>query len=129
MTTEMIDLARRNAEKGGYKNTEFVQANITDIPLPDASADVITSNCVINLVPDAEKNTVFKEIHRLLKSGGRVALSDLLATRTLPDEIRGDVGLYIGCVAGASSVEEYKGWLVAAGFNGGSSSRWLCERF
>ena len=117
----MLELARKNAASANppITNVDFVEANITDIsPLSDGIADVVVSNCVINLVPDEEKPKVFKEIFRLLKSGGRLAVSDMLTRRDIPDDVRGDVGLYIGCVSGASKVEEYEKWMRDAGFKG-----------
>lgn len=116
MLKEMIKVARTNAEKGGYTNVEFIEARITDIPLKEETADVVISNCVLNLVPDDEKPTTFKEIYRLLKSGGRVAISDLLSVRELPDTIKNNLAFYVGCVSGARSVGEYEKWLKEAGF-------------
>lgn len=116
MLQEMIHAARSNAEKGGYTNVEFIESRITDIPLKDETADVIISNCVLNLVPDYEKPKAFKEIHRLLKPEGRVAISDLLSVRELPDTIKNILAFYVGCVSGARSVGEYEKWLKEAGF-------------
>ncbi len=99
-------------------NTSFVESPITDVNLPPGIADCIISNCVVNLVPDADKPRVFRAMVRLLKPGGRVALSDILARRPLPDSIRNSMALYVGCIAGASLVEQYKDWLEAAGFSG-----------
>jgi ubiquinone/menaquinone biosynthesis C-methylase UbiE len=99
-------------------NVSFVRAKITSIPLEDGIADCIISNCVINLVPETEKPTVFREIARLLTSGGRVAVSDILARKPLPKVLRESVGLYVGCVAGASTKEDYERWLKDAGFSG-----------
>lgn len=112
----MLEKARFNASKIGTTNVSFVQSRITAINLPAASADVIISNCVINLVPHEEKHLVFKEMHRILKPGGRVAISDILTKKPLPKELKTNVALYVGCVAGASSKEEYEGWLKQAGF-------------
>ncbi|KAH6854756.1 S-adenosyl-L-methionine-dependent methyltransferase [Chaetomium sp. MPI-CAGE-AT-0009] len=98
-------------------NITFLQANITSVPLPPETADCIISNCVINLVPRADKPAVFREMYRLLKPGGRVAVSDILAKRALPERLVADVALYVGCVAGASEVREYEGWLEGAGFS------------
>ncbi|KAJ4305987.1 hypothetical protein N0V88_000778 [Collariella sp. IMI 366227] len=95
----------------------FLKANITSIPFPDASADCLISNCVINLVPTADKPAVFREMYRLLKPGGRVAVSDILAKKELPEDLRRDVALYVGCVAGASEVREYEEWLKGCGFD------------
>ncbi|EAQ89472.1 hypothetical protein CHGG_06091 [Chaetomium globosum CBS 148.51] len=96
----------------------FLHANITSVPLPAATADCIISNCVINLVPPADKPAVFREMHRLLKPGGRVAVSDILAKRPLPERLVKDVAMYVGCVAGASEVREYVVWLEGVGFGG-----------
>lgn len=100
------------------QNVTFLQANITSIPLPAGTADCIISNCVINLVPAADKPAVFREMHRLLKPGGRVAVSDILARQPLPDKIRRDVAMYVGCIAGASKVAQYEEWLREVGFGG-----------
>ncbi|KAJ3475459.1 hypothetical protein NLG97_g9454 [Lecanicillium saksenae] len=116
MNEAMLAKARKLKQDTGKTNVEFVHARITDIPLPAASVDCITSNCVINLVPEQEKQAVFCEIARLLKPGGRVAISDILANRPLPDEIRSRIDLYVGCVAGASQVAEYQTYLETAGF-------------
>lgn len=112
----MINLAKKNAEAAGLSNTRFIEATITSIPLPDASVDCIISNCVINLVPSKDKPTVFQEIARLLKPGGRVAISDILARKELPAKIVNDMALYVGCIAGASQVAEYEEYLKRAGF-------------
>lgn len=114
MTPDMIALAQRNAKQAGHTNTEFVFGEIDNIPLPDGTVDCVISNCVINLVPD--KNKAFSEIFRILKPGGRVAISDIALTAVLPDDLASDVGAYIGCVAGAISVEDYKTGLSHAGF-------------
>jgi arsenite methyltransferase len=97
-------------------NISFIHSPITSIPLPAASADVIISNCVINLVPETEKHLVFREMHRLLKPGGRVAVSDILTKKPLTEKMKRNVALYVGCVAGASSRKEYEMWLGEAGF-------------
>ncbi|KAK4192960.1 S-adenosyl-L-methionine-dependent methyltransferase [Podospora australis] len=94
----------------------FVKGNITAVPLPDSTADIIISNCVINLVPHAEKHLVFQEMHRLLKPGGRVAVSDILAKKPLPQKLRQDIAMYVGCIAGAAEVKEYENWFAEAGF-------------
>ncbi|KAI1614213.1 S-adenosyl-L-methionine-dependent methyltransferase [Exophiala viscosa] len=121
-SSKMIELARRNASKSVLPDrlVEFIEAPITKIPLKDASIDLIVSNCVINLVPDADKPMVFSEMHRLLKPGGRLAVSDLLAKKDMPDHVRNDAALLIGCIAGASLVDEYHRWMVDAGFEQGS---------
>jgi arsenite methyltransferase len=115
---DMLELARRNAKNAGATNASFIEAFITSIPLPSASVDCIISNCVVNLVPEPEKPLVFKEIFRLLKPGGRVAISDILAKKELPLEIRQDLSLYVGCIAGASQVGGYERYLKEAGFQG-----------
>jgi SAM-dependent methyltransferase len=114
MTPEMIDKARANAQKGGYVNVEFRSGHIEQLPVDDNSVDVIISNCVINLSP--EKVRVFSEAFRVLKSGGRLAISDIVATAELPDEARKDLALYTGCMAGASSIDALEAMLLAAGF-------------
>ncbi|TRM62381.1 S-adenosyl-L-methionine-dependent methyltransferase [Schizophyllum amplum] len=116
MTDEMLDLARRNAAKGNYANVEFVKSRITEMDLPDSTADIVSSNCVINLVPEPEKHVVFREIFRILKPGGRLAVSDILAKTDLPDYIRKDLTLYVGCIAGASQSGQYEKWMKEAGF-------------
>ncbi|KAL2802995.1 S-adenosyl-L-methionine-dependent methyltransferase [Aspergillus granulosus] len=115
MTEEMITLARQNATRSNLQNTLFIQCPITSIPLEDSRVDCIISNCVINLVPREDKPAVFAEIARLLKPGGRVAISDILARRELPTAILDDMALYVGCVAGASQPAEYQAWLEAVG--------------
>jgi arsenite methyltransferase len=114
MTPEMLDLARRNARQAGLTNVEFHEATIDRLPLADASVDCVISNCVINLAPD--KLAVFREIARVLKPGGRIAISDIALKRPLPPELRDDVMAYIGCIAGAILMEEYQSGLTAAGF-------------
>lgn len=118
MTPEMIELARRNAARGpGGKpvaNVEFHLAKIDEMPLADASADVIVSNCVINLAPD--KSAVFREMFRALKPGGRVAVSDIALKKALPAELAKDLMAYVGCIAGAVLIDEYRAALEAAGF-------------
>ena len=118
MTPEMLELARRNAAKrlegGAPDNVEFHLATIDRLPLADASVDCVISNCVINLAPD--KRAVFREIARVLKPGGRLAVSDIALKRALPPEVSGDLAAYVGCIAGAIPVEEYRQGLVEAGF-------------
>jgi len=120
ITPEMIDRARRNAQLGldgtPYRNVEFHLATIDKLPLPDASVDCVISNCVINLAED--KPAVFREIARVLKSGGRLAVSDIALKKDLPPEIAGDVAAYIGCIAGAIFIDEYRRRLKDAGFAG-----------
>ena len=114
MTSEMLDLARRNAAKSGAENVEFHQATIDKLPLTDASVDCVISNCVINLAPD--KPAVFREIVRVLKPGGRLVVSDIALKKPLPSEIGQDLMAYVGCIAGAILVEDYRQGLVDAGF-------------
>lgn len=117
MTEEMIDLARRNAAKqpGGASNVEFHLATIDKLPLADDSVDCVISNCVINLAPD--KTAVFREIARVLRPGGRLAVSDIALKRELPPELGNDLMAYVGCIAGAIPIEEYKRGLLDAGFD------------
>jgi ubiquinone/menaquinone biosynthesis C-methylase UbiE len=114
MTAEMIDRARRNASRQGLHNAEFHLASIDHLPLPDASVDCLISNCVINLA--ADKKAVFREMFRVLKPGGRVAVSDIALKRSLPPAIAQDVMAYVGCIAGALHLDEYRRWLEEAGF-------------
>ena len=114
MTQEMIDLARRNAAKSGLANIEYHLATIDKLPLPDASVDCVISNCVINLAPD--KTAVLREIARVLKPGGRLAASDIALKRELPPEIGSDLMAYVGCIAGAIMIEDYRRLLGEAGF-------------
>lgn len=114
MTHEMLAKARANATKAGYTNVEFRLGEIEHLPVADASVDVIISNCVINLSPD--KPQVFREAFRALRPGGRLAISDVVATAELPDEVRRDLALYTGCMAGASQIDALAAMLHAAGF-------------
>jgi len=114
MTPEMIDRARRNAEKGGFTNVEFHLAKIDKLPLDDNSVDCVISNCVINLAPD--KQAVLREIARVLKPGGRLAVSDIALKKELPSEVSSDLLAYVGCVAGAILIDDYKLGLLNAGF-------------
>jgi SAM-dependent methyltransferase len=114
MTREMLALARANATKAGVANVEFYNATIDNLPLSDGSVDCVISNCVINLAPD--KPAVFREIARVLKPGGRLALSDIALKRPLPPEVGNDLMAYIGCIAGALPIEDYRAGLAAAGF-------------
>ena len=114
MTPAMISKARENVAKSEAENVEFRLGEIEHLPVADNSVDVIISNCVINLSPD--KPEVYKEIFRALKSGGRIAVSDIVATAPLPDEVREDLALHAGCVAGASQIGEIESMLKQAGF-------------
>lgn len=104
-TEAMIEKARINNEKLGYKNIEFVQGDIEEIPLPDNAFDVVISNCVLNLVPDKEK--AFKEIYRVLKPGGHFCVSDVVISGNLPEKIKDDAEMYAGCVSGAIQKDDY----------------------
>ncbi len=114
MTPEMLALARTNAAKAGLSNVEFYESTIDKLPLADASVDCVISNCVINLAPD--KPAVFREIARVLKPGGRLAVSDIALKRPLPAEIGENLLAYVGCIAGAIPIEDYRAGLIAAGF-------------
>lgn len=114
MTDEMLALARRNAELAGVGNVEFVRGQIEDVPLPDGSVDVVISNCVINLSPD--KPTVFAEIARVLRPGGRMGVADVVAADALSPAERAERGDWAGCIAGALSFTEYRTGLADAGF-------------
>ncbi len=114
MTDEMLALARDTREKAGVQNVEFLKGEIENIPLPDNSVDVIISNCVINL--SADKDRVLREAFRVLKPGGRFAVSDVVTRGEIPEEIRKNILLWVGCVAGALEEEEYRAKLAAAGF-------------
>lgn len=121
MTEEMIELARRNAARGdaagrAFTNVEFHLATIDRLPLTDASVDCVISNCVINLASD--KGAVFREIARVLKPGGRLAVSDIALKRELPAELGNDLMAYVGCIAGAIHIDEYRQGLLDAGFSG-----------
>ena len=114
MTDEMLDLAKKNAAEAGVSNVEFLKGYIEAIPLPDSSVDVVISNCVINLSTD--KPTVFEEIHRVLRPGGRIGISDIVADDSLTAEQRAERGSWVGCIAGALSYGEYRELLAEAGF-------------
>jgi arsenite methyltransferase len=114
MTEEMLELARRNAAEAGVANVTFLQGLIEEIPLPDASIDVVISNCVINLSTD--KPSVLREIGRVLRPGGRIGISDVVAEDRLEPDQRAERGSYVGCIAGALSTSEYTDGLRAAGF-------------
>ncbi len=114
MTDEMLALANENKRKAGAENVEFLKGEIEDIPLPGNSVDVIISNCVINL--SGNKDRVLSEAFRVLKPGGRFAVSDVVTRGDVPPEVRKSILLWVGCVAGALQEEEYKAKLAAAGF-------------
>jgi SAM-dependent methyltransferase len=114
MTPEMLSKARENAQKNGFTNVEFRLGEIEALPLADKSVDVIISNCVINLSP--EKQRVLNEAFRVLRSGGRLAVADIVATAPLPEEIKSDWAAYTGCMAGASHIVELEQMLQKAGF-------------
>jgi arsenite methyltransferase len=114
MTPAMIERAKANAEAGGYTNVEFYLSTIDRIPLPDASVDCVISNCVLNLAPD--KPAVFREIARILKPGGRLAVSDIALKGELPADVACSLAAYVGCIAGAIRIDEYRAGLFAAGF-------------
>jgi arsenite methyltransferase len=114
MTDEMLALANENKRKAGAKNVEFLKGQIENIPLPDDTVDVIISNCVINL--SADKDRVLREAFRVLKPGGRFAVSDVVTRGEIPPEIRKSVLPWVGCVAGALEENDYRGKLAAAGF-------------
>ena len=114
MTPEMVSKARANTEKTGYTNVDFRLGEIENLPVSDSLIDVIISNCVINLSP--EKTRVFQESYRVLKPGGRLAISDIVATAELPDKLKGDMAMFTGCMSGASSITEIETMLKDAGF-------------
>jgi SAM-dependent methyltransferase len=116
MTPEMLAKARANAVKSGTTNTEYRLGEIEALPLADRSVDVVISNCVINLSPD--KPRVFREMFRVLRPGGRVAVADIVRTAELPPDVARDLGALCGCVAGAATVEELAAWLRDSGFGG-----------
>ena len=114
MTDEMLELARRNQREAGVENVEFLKGTIEEVPLPDDSIDVLISNCVINLSGD--KPAVFREAARVLRPGGRFAVSDIVADPDMDEATRTDMAQWTGCVAGALTVEEFRAELEAAGF-------------
>jgi len=114
MTPEMLEKARENAEKGGYRNVEFRLGEIESLPAADNSIDVIISNCVINLSPDKER--VFGEAFRVLKPGGRLMVSDIVLLKEIPDFIRDSVAAYVGCISGALMKDEYLDTIKKSGF-------------
>jgi arsenite methyltransferase len=114
MTPAMIERARANAAAGGFSNVEFYQSTIDSIPMPDASVDCVISNCVLNLAPD--KPAVFREIARILKPGGRLAVSDIALKGELPEAVSRSMAAYVGCIAGAIRIDDYRAGLFSAGF-------------
>ena len=114
MTAEMLSLARANAAKANATNVEFLEGYIEDIPIPDASVDVVISNCVINLSTD--KSKVLSEIFRVLRPGGRMGVSDVVAADDLSEDDRRERGSFVGCIAGAMTISEYSDGLMGAGF-------------
>ena len=113
MTDEMLELARRNAAAAGATNVEFLKGTIESVPLPDASVDVVISNCVVNLA--ADKGAVFTEIARVLRPGGRIGITDIVAEDHLTAAQRAERGSYVGCIAGALSMSEFRAGLEAVG--------------
>ena len=126
MTDEMLALARENARKAGATNVEFLKGEIEHIPLPDASVDVIISNCVINL--SADKDRVLGEAFRVLRPGGRLAVSDIVVRGEVPAAIRRSIELWTGCVAGALEEADYRAKLAAVGFEGIDVDAWRVYR-
>jgi SAM-dependent methyltransferase len=116
MTDEMLALARENQRKAGSENVEFLKGEIENIPLPDDSVDVVISNCVINL--SADKDRVLREAFRVLKPGGRLAVSDVVTRGEVPAKVRENMLLWVGCIAGALGDEQYRSKLAGAGFAG-----------
>jgi SAM-dependent methyltransferase len=115
MTPEMIEKARANAERAGYSNVEFRQGDIEALPVEDASVDLVISNCVLNLVPDKPK--AFREIARVLKPGGRIAVADIVLDKPLPEALKGDADAYCSCVSGAIGRAKYLRLLEQAGLS------------
>jgi len=115
MTDDMLNLARQNAAKGDFDNVEFRKGQIESMPVEDGQVDVIISNCVVNLSPD--KPAVYRDAFRVLRPGGRLAISDIVATAELPPEVRADEKLLTGCVAGAETIANQESWLAQAGFH------------
>ena len=116
MTDEMLQLARANQREAGVENVEFLKGTIEDVPLPDDSVDVVISNCVINL--SADKSAVFEEAARVLRPGGRFAVTDIVADDGMDEETRRDMARWTGCIAGALPEHEFRSGLEAAGFEG-----------
>ena len=116
MTGDMVSLARKNAQKGGYENVKFYLAEIEHMPIPDASVDCVISNCVLTLCED--KDVALKEVFRILKPGGRLAISDIALRKELPEAIKKEVAAWTGCIAGALTIDENRAALERAGFGG-----------
>lgn len=114
MTDEMLELANQNKKKSGAKNVEFIKGYIEDIPLKDETVDVVTSNCVINL--SESKEDALGEAYRVLKKGGRLAIADIVQLKDVPDEVRQNVQMWVGCISGALTVDEYEKILKKVGF-------------
>ena len=114
MTPQMLERARRNAASAGRTNVEFREGRLEALPVEDGSVDAVTSNCVINLVPD--KAAVFAEVARVLKPGGRMVVSDIVLDAPLPEAVRADIAAWVGCISGALRKEEYLGLVEGAGF-------------
>jgi SAM-dependent methyltransferase len=127
MTDDMLALARENQRKAGATNVEFLKGSIESIPLPDNTVDVIISNCVINL--SADKDAVLREAFRVLKPGGRFAVSDVVVQGDVPAEVRRSMELWVGCIAGALHAHEYLHKLATAGFEGAAVEPWRVYRF
>ncbi|KAK3692998.1 S-adenosyl-L-methionine-dependent methyltransferase [Podospora appendiculata] len=117
MNDDMLARANKIKASKSADNVMFIKGVITDIPLDSGVADCIISNCVINLVPEQDKQLVFTEMHRVLKPRGRIAISDILAKQPLPDKLRNDIAMYVGCIAGASQLAQYQEYLKTAGFS------------
>lgn len=115
MTGDMVSLARGNASKGGYENVRFYLAEIEAMPIPDNSVDCVISNCVLNLCED--KDAALAEVFRILKPGGRLAISDIALKQTLPPEVESEVAAWTGCISGALSIDDNQSKLLAAGFS------------
>jgi SAM-dependent methyltransferase len=126
MTDEMLTLARENQRKAGATNVEFLKGSMESLPLPDESVDVIISNCVINL--SADKNAVLREAYRVLKPGGRFAVSDVVVLGDVPADVRRSMELWVGCIAGALNDDEYVGKLTKAGFADAAVEPWRVYR-
>lgn len=114
MTDEMLELANKNKQNSGAKNVEFIKGYIEDIPLVDETVDVVTSNCVINL--SENKEDALGEAYRVLKKGGRLAIADIVQLKTVPDDVKQNIQMWVGCISGALTVEEYKNNLEKVGF-------------